>query len=59
MYRWSVSTFVENYVTAKYSPRSNSETHKKYAEKLSVAIFSNPVIKKALLLVETLKLLKL
>ena len=58
-YRWSIPTFVENYITAKYSLKSNSKTHEKYTKKLLVAIFSNLVIKKALFLVETFKLLKL
>ena len=49
---------MENYITAKYSPRNNSKTYKKYTKKLLVAIFSNPVIKKALLLIKTSKLLK-
>ena len=59
MYRWSVPTFMENYITAKYSFKSNSKTHKKCAKKLLVAIFSNLVIKKALFLVKIPKLLKL
>ena len=59
MYRWSIPTFMENYVTAKYSFRSNSEIYKKRAKKLLVAIFSNLVIKKALFLIKTSKLLKL
>ena len=58
-YRWTVPTFVENYVTAKRSFGSNSETHEKHAEKLSAAIFNNPVIEEALLPVENTKLSKL
>ena len=50
---------MENYITAKHSPKSNGEIYKKRAKKLLVAIFSNPVIKKVLLLVKTPKLLKL
>ena len=49
---------MENYITAKNSPKSNNKIHKKRVKKLLVAIFSNLVIKKALLLVKTLKLLK-
>ena len=58
-YCWSIPTFIKNYITTKRSPRSNSETHKKRVKKLLVAIFSNPVIKKALFLVKTSKLSKL
>ena len=58
-YCWTVFTFVENYVTAKYSFRSNSKIYKKRAKKLLVAIFNNLVIEEVLFLVENTKLLKL
>ena len=57
-YRWTIPTFIENYVTTKYSSGSNSEIYKKRAKKLSVVIFNNLFIKEALLLVNTM-LLKL
>ena len=59
IYRWSILTFIENYITAKHSPRSNGKIYKKRTKKLLVAIFSNLVIEKVLFLVETPKLLKL
>ena len=59
IYRWTVPTFIENYVTAKHSFKSNSETHEKRAEKLLAAIFNNLVIEEALLPVKNTKLLKL
>ena len=58
-YRWSVSIFLENYVTAKYSAGSNTKSHKQRAKKLSAAIFSNLAFKKALLPFKNTKLLKL
>ena len=58
-YRWTIPTFVENYVTAKYSSRNNSKIYKKCAEKLLVAIFNNLVIKEVLFPVKNTKLLKL
>ena len=58
-YCWTVPTFIKNYVTAKYSFGSNSETYKKRAEKLLAAIFNNLVIEEALLPVKNTKLLKL
>ena len=57
-YRWTVSTFIKNYVTAKYSFGSNSEIYKKCAEKLLAAIFNNLVIEEVLFPVKNTKLLK-
>ena len=59
IYRWTVSTFLKNYVTAKYSPGSQAEIYKKYTEKLLVAIFNNLVIEEALFPIKNTKLLKL
>ena len=59
IYRWTISTFLENYVTAKCSPGSQAKIHKKRAKKLSAVIFNNLVIKEALLSVKNTKLLKL
>ena len=58
-YYKTVFTFIKNYVTTKYSSGNNSKTYKKRAEKLLAAIFNNPVIEKALFLVENIKLLNL
>ena len=58
-YCWTVPTFIKNYITAKYSFKSNSKIHKKRAKKLLVVIFNNLVIKEVLFLVENTKLLKL
>ena len=58
-YCWIIPTFIENYITAKYSFRNNSKIYKKPAEKLLAAIINNPVIKEVLLLVKNTKLLKL
>ena len=58
-YYWTISTFIKNYITAKYSSGNNSKIYKKYAEKLLIAIFNNLVIKEALLLIKNIKLLKL
>ena len=58
-YRWTVSTFLENYVTAKYSPRSQTEIYKKRTKKLLAAIFNNLVIKEVLFPIKNTKLLKL
>ena len=59
IYRWTIFTFLKNYITAKYNPKSQAKIYKKYTEKLSVAIFNNSVIKEALLPVKNIKLLKL
>ena len=59
IYRWTIPTLIENYITAKYSSGNNSEIYEKCAKKLSAAIFNNLVIKEALLLIENTKLLKL
>ena len=58
-YRWTIPTFIENYITTKYNSRNNSKTQKKHTKKLSAAIFNNLVIKEALFLVKNTKLLKL
>ena len=48
-YCWTVPTFIENYITAKYSFKSNSKIYKKKcAKKLLVVIFNNLVIKEVL-----------
>ena len=59
IYRWTVSTFLENYVTAKCSPKSQAEIYEKRTKKLLAAIFNNLVIKEALLPIKNTKLLKL
>jgi hypothetical protein len=58
-YRWTVPTFVKNYVTAKHSSGNNSETYKKHTEKLLAVIFNNLVIEEVLFQVKNTKLLKL
>ena len=58
-YCWTIPTFIENYITAKYSFKSNSKIYKKCAKELLVVIFNNLVIKEVLFLVENIKLLKL
>ena len=58
-YRWTIPTFIKNYVTAKHSSGNNSKIYKKCAEKLSAAIFNNLVIEEVLFPVKNTKLLKL
>ena len=58
-YCWTIFTFVENYITAKYNFRNNSEIYKKCTKKLLVAIFNNLVIEEVLFLIKNTKLLKL
>ncbi len=59
IYCWTVFIFLENYVTAKYSPGSQAKIYKKHAKKLLAAIFNNLVIKEAFLPIKNTKLLKL
>ena len=59
IYHWTISTFLENYVTTKYSPGSQAKIYKKHTKKLLAVIFNNLVIKEVLFFIKNTKLLKL